>query len=249
MNSRFKEFYSLCRQDFACTFCPEQIANTYLFHFYRIYILRFPIGTLFNVGCILEILLSCERYCSLRDKEISISKIPVKFIIIGGSLFFAILFIPDYMAIEIKYSGSGDIYLFSLTAVGQSKWYPYYYVAYYGIFYIFVIGSLTSLNILTVRALHLLILRRGRQKGVYGITRMIIFTNTYYILVRILHVISLGIFQIEKNYGIYYSPSTNLLREFAYLILIFSYVANIFVYVYFDKDIRNKIKEHFETNK
>jgi len=185
----------------------------------------------------------------LHNKETPINNIKVKYIIIGGISIFAVLFIPDYLAISIQYSGIGEIYLFTLTEVGKSRWYAYYYIVYIGTLYILVLGSLTVLNVLILRALNRIKIINGRQKNVYSITRMIIFTNTYFILVRVLHIISLAIFQIEKTKGILYTPQTNLLRQFAYFILIASYGFNIYVYAYFDKSVRKKIKEHFKLDK
>lgn len=48
-------------QNFACTFCFNQIYNTYLFHFYRLYVMRFTTLGLLMTGTVFEILLSYER--------------------------------------------------------------------------------------------------------------------------------------------------------------------------------------------
>lgn len=110
-------------QNFHCTFCTEQIYNTYLFHFVRIYILRYPLSVLFNDNIVVEILLSYERYCKLNQETSMINKIPVKYLFILMSTVFAILYIPDYLAIYIKYTGKDNIYIYAFTeSVGKQNW-------------------------------------------------------------------------------------------------------------------------------
>ena len=48
-------------QNLHCSYCENQIYNTYFFHFYRIYILRIPLSMIFLNEPFFEILLNYER--------------------------------------------------------------------------------------------------------------------------------------------------------------------------------------------
>ena len=156
-----------------------------------------------------------------------------------------------YPTIQIRYSGTGGIYLFSYTDLGRTKWYSIYYITYMLVIYIIVCSVLIILNILIIRDLQKNVANRsepGVQRSVsknLRITRIIILTSSYYILIRIFHLVSLAIFKVDTISGVFYSPSTNLIREFAYLFLVVSYAGNIFVYAYFDKNIKDKTKKYF----
>ena len=208
---------------------------------------------LFSAGWSLEILLTLERYCSLYRKEFFIQRIRVKYLTIGILLFFIALAIPDYFAIEIKYSGQPETYLISLTDIGTSKWYSIYIVIVLVSGFLTLSVVLIVLNAIVIKALHVEIKRRRQivadgQIVVYkkiNLTKIIICVNTYFILVRGIHLAMLIIYRIDYLNGIFYSPINNLLREFNYLFLTISYCVSIFVYAYFDKAFRTKIKEHF----
>ena len=44
-------------QNFHCTFCEDQVQNTYLFHFIRVYLSRFPLSVLYFNSVFLDILI------------------------------------------------------------------------------------------------------------------------------------------------------------------------------------------------
>ena len=67
----------------------------------------------------------------------------------------------------------------------------------------------------------------------------------YNTLIRIMHITSLAIFRINILYGLYYLPSTNLLRQMSYFMIVFSYSNNLFIYYLFDKNLKKEIHKMF----
>jgi len=181
-------------------------------------------------------------------------KIPVKYLIFGAILVFVAPWIPDYLAYEIKFSGINNLYLHSLTTVGKSTWFTIYLAVIFFLFFIVTITSLTILNGVIIKALNKEIKRRAENNQLnatkkLNLTRIIIVVNGYNILIRIFHLAVLILFRINILHGIYYSPITNMLRQFDYTLIAISYCFPIFTYAYFDKSIRSQIKLHFEQYK
>jgi hypothetical protein len=185
----------------------------------------------------------------LYRKKTFINRISVKYLFIGITVFLIGIYIPDLLAVQFTYSGEGDTYVFSFTKLGQTEWYQIYYVIVVFGMYVAILPALVIFNVLIIKGMNLNQYTTGENvvSKKRQLTRMIIVTNTYEILVRILLVASLILFKLDILHGIYYSPITNFLREIAYLLYGLSVTIKIFVYAYYDSNIRQKIKEHFTT--
>jgi len=186
----------------------------------------------------------------MYNKEFFLRRIPVKYSTIGCTLFFLILNFPDFFAYQIKYSGEANVYLLTLTDLGKSSWFSIYYSIVVFIMFIFM-SVLIVLNGTIIHALNIEIRKRRRdppseheavsQEPIS--IKITVCINVYYILVRFIHLIALIVFRIDSMNGIIYSPNTNLLRKFDYLLTASSFCLRIFVYAYFNKAIRRKITD------
>ena len=109
-------------QNFHCTFCEDQVYNTYFFFYYRIYFLRFPMSVLYFNSILLDILIMIERYNKIYSKENFFDKVPIKIIFPVMTIIVIILFLPDYFAIEIKPTDIENIVSYGFTNIGKTQW-------------------------------------------------------------------------------------------------------------------------------
>ncbi len=173
----------------------------------------------------------------------------MKHLTLGLILFCVIFNSSDYFAYQIKYSGQADIYLLTLTDFGKSSLFSIYVAILVFIIFVFISITLIILNGIIINALTRSIERRAEegkqaQSKKLNLTRIIIYVNVYYISIRFIHLVALILFRIDSLNGIE-SHTTNIFRQIIYLLLASSYCVGIFVYAYFDKAIRKKIKAHF----
>lgn len=113
---------SIGYQNFHCTFCEDQVYNTYFFQFYRIYLLRYPANILYFASILLDILIITDRYVKIFSKKYFAEKFPVKMITSVIVLINIVLFIPDYLAIKIAPTDREDIYIHTFTNIGKTQW-------------------------------------------------------------------------------------------------------------------------------
>ena len=115
-------------QNGGCQFCPDRILNTYMSQFYNLIMTRHLFNLLGMIEHVFSILFNYERYCILRNVESGLFKIHIKFIYFLCLIIFAILRIPDYLALEIKFSIIDNLYYLSKTTVSKAVWYTWYQV-------------------------------------------------------------------------------------------------------------------------
>jgi hypothetical protein len=226
-----------------------------LFHFYRIYVLRIPTQVFYFSGWFIEILLSIERLRSIHKKGGLLTKLPVAFLVMSCVLFYTAISIPVLLSDEIIYSGNSNLYLITPSKIGQSSWFLIYVTSVFFASFLVMAVGLFILNFKLVRAIYLEISKRRKAANGHAyasknliLTRIIIFINTYFILIRLNHLVSFIVFRLEVMKGINYSVGSNLFKEIAFLLLGLNNCMSIFVYAYFDKAIRNRISRHFETH-
>jgi hypothetical protein len=109
----------------------------------------------------LEILLNYERYSGVYTIKNFINKTPLKLIIGLVFLTTAILFIPDYLSVEIVFTGVEGIYMKSPTDLGKQRWYTLYYVGTIAVIYIVGIVFVTTFTILNIRGIKMFIARKN----------------------------------------------------------------------------------------
>lgn len=169
--------------------------------------------------------------------------------------FTSVLMIPDILAIEIKYTGFEDIYAYAFTKLGKSSAYSIYLMILFIGTSIFSICTNTILNFFIIRGYKQFIGRKialtncrvkntaSLLKYQKGVTRVIIFMNAYYTVIGIFPIVSLMLFKIQTIYGVFYHPFTNILRGIAYSLLLWSYASDVFIFMAYDKNLRNEWKK------
>ena len=109
-------------QNFHCTFCEDQVHNTYFFQFFRVYLLRFPISVIYLTSVTIDLLISHERYCKVYSKKNFMEILSVKAIVCLITVIIIILFIPDYLAIEILPTDRDNVFIHTFTKLGKTQW-------------------------------------------------------------------------------------------------------------------------------
>ena len=119
----------------------------------------------------------------------------------------------------------------------------------------YIIGffALITFNVLLIKAYKRFITKKIQitssnnsaklSKHQKSITTIIVITNTFYTIIRIIHFVSLCIFKLNTINGDFYLPSTNLLRAAAYWLLYINYTCNLGIYLLLDKNIHNQFKK------
>jgi hypothetical protein len=262
-NKNFKNrFYSLlfCRsflimilsaftvgfQNAACTYCQENIYNTYPSLFYKLYILRFCSVIIILAEGFFEIVLNLDRYLTLTNKKMWPNKIYIKvyfvvFIIIG-----IVAIIPDYMALQITYSNELNLYFFSYNGFGKSIIYNLYYIIIIFAVYIIQLASLAVINVKLIKeykrflskkaALKLKISKKERETK---FTKIIIITSSIYLIFRMINFLSVLLFRLATLKGLKYYAPTNLILNFSYLFMGLIYIVNVLIYISIDQNIKD----------
>ena len=165
-------------------------------------------------------------------------------------IIFAILRIPDYLALEIKFSIIDNLYYLSKTTVSKAVWYTWYQVVinfFYYLICIIVVCVFNVLNIIQYQKTMEKKLKFGQnsrkiKKSEASFTRMIVI-STFLTNAAIFNLlISFIIYQIYYYFKMYYSSFSNLYFNISYELILLAYIGDIFLYINLDKNLKKIIR-------
>ena len=241
-------------QNSGCQFCPDRILNTYWSQLYNLIMSRNLFILLAMIENVYSVLFNFERFCVLRNVVNGLFKIHVKFIYLLCLVVFAIVRIPDYLALVIiKYSAADNLYLLSKTTFAKTIWYTWYQVVVNFVYFLICIILVCVLNVLNIIQYRKAMRKKLKfsqnskkiKRSEASFTRMIII-STFVTNASIFNLlISFIIYQVYYSLKVYYSPFSNLYFNISYQLILVAYIVDIFLYINLDKNLRKFIRGYF----
>ena len=240
-------------QNNSCSYCPDRVYNTYLSQAYSMYSLKYIFHVFSMSHVLLDILVSYERCCVLRNHKSSLFKIPFKYIYISTLVLSALSRLPDYWSYEIKYSAIYPAYYISQTHVGKTKWYFYYKISFVFIFFglcmiIFCVISIINIILYKRWANNKTKMSQDRQrikKSEAKFTKMVIFSTIIEIAAVLYNLIAFVITTILLFEGIVYNSYANLNQGMSYEIIMIGWLIDVYLYFSMDRNLENEYKKLF----
>lgn len=236
-------------QNANCSFCKERLVNTYKLQVWNI-MLRW-ISQVLWISCgFFELVVCYDRYELLYSKS-RLNEIPVKFIFLGLVFLSILLWIPDYMALELQsIQHNLDQYTLTYTEFGQSSCYNVYMTSVSVLCCLFIMASLIVLNTMNVvkyKELITFVSRRRLSIEESMFTRMILITVSWFVATGVLLIISVPVNRIAIYYRVYYHPAINLLRATSFFMSCVYYLFDPIIYLIFDVNLKRNFKKYWRN--
>ena len=240
-------------QNNGCSYCLDRVFNTYLSQVYSIYSLKYVFHVFSMSHVLLDILVSYERCCVLRNHKSSLFKMPFKYIYIGTIVFSALSRIPDYLSYEIKYSTIYAAYYIALTPVGNTKWYFLYQIIFVFVFFclcMFIFCVFSIINIILYKRWannKTKMMKDGQRikKSEAKFTRMVIFSTIIEIAAVLYNLIAFALTTILLFEGIIFNSFANLNQGMSYEIILIAWTIDVYLYFSMDRNLENVYKKLF----
>ena len=231
-----------------CTYCISYVFNTLGTLIYRVYFLRIFLEILYNTSIFCEIGLTYDRLCLIKGKTNWFIRMKVSYFYVVSLLLSLIIYLPEFMAFKIT-RFEDDIYMLSLTAIGNSTYYNYYYLILTGIQSFVSIICVTILNAQTFFSFKEFLrnkttkqnIKKKKIKQENDTTKMIIILNFLFVISRIAFFIGTILPRVDNLNKIMYNPITNTYRYVQYYFLLSVYGINCLFVILYNKRIKNKL--------
>ena len=236
-------------QNSACTYCKENLFNSYRVQFYKLYVLKYLFSVLYLAETAIEFLQCYERYYKLKKPNFIyklVNEIPVKYCFLILMSISMLLLMPNYFAYSIVYSNDYDKYAFYTTLFGKSKIYQYYIIFVYAVFIISNIVGLNFINLLTVINLKQACKRLSTisdserriklSKSEVAFTKMIIITTANFSMCRFYNLVTIAISRTQIVDHVYYESITNLSKNLSYWFLTLNNSLNVLIFLVLNKN-------------
>ena len=241
-------------QNSACTYCKENLLNSYRVQFYKLYVLKYFFSVLYMAETAIEFLQCYERYYKLKKSNAIyklVNKLPVRYCFLILMTISMLLLMPNYFAYSIVYSNNYEKYAFYTTWFGKSNIYELYIIVLYGVFIISNIVGLNILNLLTVINLKQSCKQLSNisdserriklSKSEVAFTKMIIITTANFSMCRLYNLVTIAISRIEIVEHIYFESATNLSKNLSYWLLTLNNSLNVLIFLVLNKNKNLKI--------
>ena len=240
-------------QNNSCTYCPDRIYNTYLSQAYSKYSLKYVFHIFSMTQVVLDIFISYERFCILRNIQSDLFKISFKYIYIGLLILSTILRIPDYLSYEIKYSAVHAAYYIATTPIGNTLWYFYYKISFDLIYF-----GLCMITFSTFAIMNIVLYKKWAnnkskmvkdekriKRSEANFTKMVIISTIIETSAVLYNLIAFVIVSIFAFKGIVYNPFANLNQGISYEFILIGWIIDIYLYFSMDINLKNIFKKFF----
>ena len=201
----------------------------------------------------LDIFISYERFCILRNIQSEMFKIPFKYIYVGLLILSTVTRIPDYLSYEIKYSAVRTAYYIAATPNGNTLWYFYYKLSfdlvYFGIcmilFSIFAIINIVLYKQWANNKTKMIKDGKRIKKSEANFTKMVIISTIIETSAVLYNLIAFVIVSIFSFKGIDYNSFANLNQGISYEFILIGWIIDIYLYFSMDINLKNVFKKLF----
>ena len=237
----------------SCNICPNIVYNTYTLQFIRLYFSNHLLITIGVQVFSFELLIAYDRFCILKKMQSAVNIDKIKYVYLLSLVFGTIMLAPYYLAYEIEYSRSLDLYFITKTWIGNSKFFFWYKLTNLIMNQSIVIFGLILLNILNIiqykrfikNKSHVLTeMRKLKAEAVF--TKMIIIGTSLFIFATAYYSTTLLIININLINGIQYNSFANFNIMFSFEIILVSFILDLFIFSTIDRNVKQKVKSFFK---
>ena len=240
----------------SCNICPNIVYNTYAVQFIRLYFSNHLLQLVGVQVFSLELLIAFDRYCILKKMQNAVNMDKIKYVYLLSLLTGIVILMPYFLAYEIQYSRSLDLYCIEKTWIGNTNFFFWYKLSNILINPSIVIFGLIFLNILNVIEYKRFIKNKSQViteiKNINAeavFTKMIIIGTSLFIFATAHYSITLSIININLVNGIQYGSFTNLNLLISFEFVLVSFIMDLFISSTIDRNVKQKINLLFRIKK